>query len=246
MEVTVLGCAGGYPSPGNPASGYLVRDGSDALWVDAGSGTFAELQRHLAPADLTGVVLTHRHADHCTDLIGLFVHLKYDIGRTGLPVMAPPDTRSLLEPFAGFGFGATFEWDEVDDGDTRVLGDVEFTFSRTDHPVPTVALDIAAAGRRVVYTSDTGPRWSVSSFAPGADLVISEATYNSKAMGAALHLTRGAGRCSRPRRRCPSPDDHPPVADRRPRVVGGRGVRRVRRRRRTGVSREHHRDIVVS
>lgn len=186
----MLGCSGGYGSARDgPASGYLVRDGSTALWVDTGSGTFAELQRHIEPARLSGVVVTHRHADHCVDLVGLFVHLRYDTGVTALPVLSPPETRSRLEPFVGHGFGATFAWDEVDDHDRRAVGDFALTFSRTDHPVPTVAVDIAGGGARIVYTSDTGPGWSVSAFAPRADLVVSEATYNSASMGAARHLS---------------------------------------------------------
>lgn len=206
MQLTVLGASGSYASPAlGPASGYLLRSAGANLWIDCGSGTFANLQRHLPVEDLTAVVVSHRHADHCTDLLGLYVCLKYGLDRGGVPVLAAPETRDLLEPFVG-RFGDVFAWDEVDEGDERVVADLRLRFSRTEHPVPTVAVEVtgqaAGAERRLVYTSDTGPGWSPSAFAPGADLVLSEATYQrGGARTEALHLTaheageaaRGAG-----------------------------------------------------
>ena len=47
LSVTVLGCSGSYAGPGGACSGYLVRGGGTALWLDAGPGTLANLQRHL-------------------------------------------------------------------------------------------------------------------------------------------------------------------------------------------------------
>lgn len=185
----MLGCSGGYASAAiGPASGYLVRAGMTAVWIDCGSGTLAELQRHVDPRTLAAVVLSHRHPDHCVDLLGLYVHLKYDTDRKALPVFAPREARSALEPLTS-GFDDIFAWDTVDDGDTRSAGELTLRFSRTQHPVPTVAVEVAHQATRVVYTSDTGPRWSVAAFGPGADLVVSEATYNSQVSGADHHLT---------------------------------------------------------
>ena len=65
MDLIVLGCSGSYGAPGGGAcSGYLVRDGSTNIWIDAGNGTFPHLQEHLDVADLSAVVLTHEHPDH--------------------------------------------------------------------------------------------------------------------------------------------------------------------------------------
>jgi ribonuclease BN (tRNA processing enzyme) len=40
-----------------------------------------------------------------------------------------------------------------------------------------------------VYTSDTGPEWSPEYFGPGADLLLSEATYIHDDIRAAIHLS---------------------------------------------------------
>src|SRR3712207_8466497 len=51
-------------SPGNACSGYLVHDGETSVWIDCGPGTLANLQRHVALADVDAIVVTHGHPDH--------------------------------------------------------------------------------------------------------------------------------------------------------------------------------------
>ena len=74
----------------------------------------------------------------------------------------------------------TFDWKLVGDGDRATIGEADAAFSRTDHPLPTVGVELAHGGKRLVYTADTGPEWSVEAFGPGADLVLSEATYQAR------------------------------------------------------------------
>lgn len=86
-----LGTASPHPWPGRPCSGYLLRGGGAEVWVDAGPGTFAELQRHTDPAGLTAIWISHLHADHCADLLAAAYGLAYG-GLTPavpVPVYAP-------------------------------------------------------------------------------------------------------------------------------------------------------------
>src|SRR5207245_9396021 len=74
VELTVLGCSGSYGAPvGGACSGYVVRAGDAVIWMDCGNGTFANLQQHVNPSDLTAVVISHAPADHCVDIYGLHV-----------------------------------------------------------------------------------------------------------------------------------------------------------------------------
>ncbi len=197
FAVTVLGCSGSYGSPGVPCSGYLVRAGGVNLWVDCGNGTLPNLQRHVDPASIDAIVITHSHPDHCVDLFGMHVLAAYGLERSGIPVLAAPEVDARMQPLAR-DWANTFAWQEVADGDDASVGAAQLRFSRTDHPVPTVAVEIRAAGKRFVYTADTGPSWSPAVFEPGADLLLSEATYLHGDRRSPIHLSaRQAGELAR-------------------------------------------------
>jgi len=73
MKLTVLGCSGSYPGPGGAASGYLVEADGTRIWLDAGSGTLANLQRHIGLDAVDAVVLSHEHPDHWADIEGFHI-----------------------------------------------------------------------------------------------------------------------------------------------------------------------------
>jgi ribonuclease BN (tRNA processing enzyme) len=165
--------------------------------MDCGNGAFTNLQQHIDPAELTAVVITHGHADHCADIYGLHVMYRYGLERAGLPLYAPEGLEPVLEGLVG-SFGDTFDWHAVGDGDKAMVGEAALRFSRTDHPPPTVAVEIAHDGKRLVYTADTGAEWSVDAFGAGADLVLSEATYMHDDIRVPIHLSaRQAGELAR-------------------------------------------------
>jgi ribonuclease BN (tRNA processing enzyme) len=198
VELTVLGCSGSYGAPaGGACSGYLVRTPDAVIWMDCGNGTFANLQQHVNPEELTAVVITHAHPDHCVDVYGLHVMYRYGLERSGLPVYAPEGVERCLSALVN-GWGDAFDWRLVADGDRAACEDTKLCFSRTDHPVPTAAVEISDGEKRLVYTADTGPEWSVEVFGPGADLVLSEATYQHDDIRAPIHLSaRQAGEAAR-------------------------------------------------
>jgi ribonuclease BN (tRNA processing enzyme) len=198
VELTVLGCSGSYGSPvGGACSGYLVRTARAVIWMDCGNGSFANLQQHVHPEELTAVMITHAHPDHCVDIYGLHVLYKYGLEKSFLPVYAPEGVERTLEGLVGH-WTDTFDWKLVGDGDQAEIDDARVCFSRTDHPLPTVGVEIASADKRLVYTADTGPGWSVEAFNPGADLVLSEATYQHDDIRAPIHLSaRQAGEAAR-------------------------------------------------
>lgn len=188
MELTVLGCSGSYGSAHGPCSGYLVRDGDTAVWMDCGNGSFTNLQRHLDPAELSAVVITHIHPDHCVDLYGLHVMFRYGLERTRLPVLAPAGTELAMGTLTNWG--DAFAWSEIDEHTPMTIGSLRLAFSRTDHPPPTYAVELRdPADRRLIYTSDTGPEWSVDAFDPGANLVLSEASYEHAHRRSPIHLS---------------------------------------------------------
>src|SRR3954451_15644686 len=102
----------------------------------------------------------HAHPDHSVDIYGLHVMYKYGLECSGLPIYAPEGVEKTLEGLVG-EWTDTFEWNLVGDGDRATIGDAQLQFSRTDHPLPTMGVDLEHGGKRLVYTADTGPKWSV-------------------------------------------------------------------------------------
>ncbi|HXW78723.1 MAG TPA: MBL fold metallo-hydrolase, partial [Acidimicrobiales bacterium] len=144
FSITVLGTDGSYPGPGGACSGYLLRAGGFATWMDAGSGTMANLQTHISLADLGAVVVSHSHPDHWSDLEGLYIAMRYFVGRRGLPVYAPAGLRDLMRGETPDG---TLDWRVVGDGESAQVGPARWSWSRTDHPVETLAARVEVGGR---------------------------------------------------------------------------------------------------
>jgi ribonuclease BN (tRNA processing enzyme) len=181
VELTVLGSSGGCPGPGNPASGYLIRHESTAIWCDAGSGTFVPLMDHIDPADLDAIVISHVHTDHCADLIAFYGYMAYGpSGTIPVPVFLPEGT---VEPIASFVraegehvFFMTLDFTTVGEGDQVSIGAIDVTFAETNHPVRTVASRYRAGGRTLAYSGDTGPGGGYPALLAGSDVALCEAT----------------------------------------------------------------------
>ncbi|MGH9055666.1 MAG: MBL fold metallo-hydrolase [Acidimicrobiales bacterium] len=195
LSLTVLGCDGTYPGPGGACSGYLLECEGTRVWLDAGAGTLANLQLHVSIEDLDAVVVTHSHPDHWTDLEHFAVACKWVIGRTGVPVYAPEGLDLLLRIGSAAGVLA---WHPVGDAETVRVGAISLTFSRTDHPPPTLAVRADGAGRSLGYSADSGPGWSLASLGPGLHLLLCEATFLFDKEGTLGHMSaRQAGASAR-------------------------------------------------
>jgi ribonuclease BN (tRNA processing enzyme) len=180
FEVIVLGGSGTYPAAGAACSGYLLRSGTTNLWVDTGPGTFPNLQRHIDPAEVDAILITHLHLDHCTDFLPYTYWKRYGPGKDRPPmdVYAPAEAPELLGHLAGGDatFDGQINFKEIDATLIETIGDFELRFCRTLHPVETYAVRALANSQTVVYTADTGPSRGVTDFAWGANLLIAEAS----------------------------------------------------------------------
>jgi ribonuclease BN (tRNA processing enzyme) len=205
LDLTVLGSAGSHPGVGRVCSGYLVRSGGTALLVDAGNGATANLQRLVPLRDLDAIAISHRHVDHCVDLIGAFYALQFDpeVSRR-IPLYAPPEVfdtlTGLLSGDSPMRFAERFDHRLVRHGDEVMVGAISLRFARANHPPPSVSMRLEAGGRSIVYSGDTGGSQELVDLARGADLFLCEATWAGELADhpADLHLTgRAAGRLAK-------------------------------------------------
>ncbi len=199
MKLTVLGCSGSAPGPDSPASGYLLEADGYRIVLDLGHGAFGALQRHVAPADVDAILVSHLHADHCIDLTAYIVALRYGGAgfRAGgpdgrIPLIGPAGTRDRIEaaydPYARkLGLHELFGFSTPRSGE---LGPFALSFAPMNHPVPTTAVRITYGDRSFVYSGDTGESDALVSLAHGADVLLCEATIGPDTeMIPDLHLT---------------------------------------------------------
>lgn len=200
MKLTVLGCAGTFPGPESPCSGYLIEHDGYRLVVDMGAGSLGVLQRFCDLLDVNAVYLSHLHADHCLDLIGYSYARRFHPKGLPprLPVYGPAGSAARLcaafeAPPAG-GLRDLFDFREQQAGNLT-LGPLELTTAVTNHPVECHAMRITAGGRVLTYTGDTDVSDAVVELARDADLFLCEATWESTPVQpAGIHLNgRTAG-----------------------------------------------------
>jgi ribonuclease BN (tRNA processing enzyme) len=195
LRLTVLGCSGSYPGPAGACSGYLLRCDTTTVWLDAGSGSLANLQRHVPLDAIDAVVLSHEHPDHWTDLEGFFVACRYVKERSGVPVYAPSGLSDLVRMGPT---SPTFAWQDIAAGDKVQIGPMALSFSRTEHPPETLAVRVDAHERSLGYSADSGPGWSLTALGPGLHLALCEATFLQDGEGTVPHLSaRQAGATAR-------------------------------------------------
>jgi ribonuclease BN (tRNA processing enzyme) len=195
LSLTVLGCDGSYPGPGGAGSGYLVRAGGINVWVDAGPGTLANLQNVITIEEIDAIVISHQHVDHWSDLEHLAVASHYIIQRPDIPLYCVTDVTDMMR----IGPAAkSLVWNRIT-ADSRVgIGPMTFTFSRTDHPVDTLAVRVDSGGRSLGYSADSGPGWGLSELGPDLDLALCEATFLADREGTLPHMSaRQAGESAR-------------------------------------------------
>jgi ribonuclease BN (tRNA processing enzyme) len=144
LELTVLGRAGPPPGPGRACSGYLVTNGDTRLLLDAGNGSTANLQRFAHYRDLDAIVVSHRHVDHCVDLIGAFYALKFDPSvQRRIPLYAAAEVHDtltgLMSSDSAMAFDDVFDHTEVGEGRSR-RGSPSMTPTLTAATCPRIGL----------------------------------------------------------------------------------------------------------
>lgn len=200
LELTVLGSAGSHTLPARVCSGYLVAHEDTRVLLDAGNGSTANLQRHVGFRDLDAIVISHRHVDHCIDLIGAFYALRFDpeFGADGdarLPIYAAAEVydtlTSLMSADSAHVFGDVFAHREVGHGDEIEVGGLTLRFARSHHSVPAVSVRVEVDGVSLVYSGDSAGGPDLIDIARDADLFLCEATWAGDARDypPGIHLT---------------------------------------------------------
>lgn len=186
MRLTVLGCNGPYPAPEGACSGYFVEAEGAAVQLDLGSGVLGRLTGRMPPEELTALLFSHWHGDHCSDLLPLIYRLGSVAQRLGsayrpLPVYGPEDPASpVWREAAGCPL---LSLRAVRPGESLALGPVTVEVFRARHPVPGVMYRLRAGEKCLAYTGDSNTSGELLSLAREADLLLADGLFPRAAWG---------------------------------------------------------------
>ncbi|MEU2064448.1 MBL fold metallo-hydrolase [Streptomyces sp. NPDC013455] len=207
LTLTVLGTASPHPGPDRPCSGYLLSGSGAEVWVDAGPGTFAALQRHTDPARLAAIWISHLHADHSADLLAAAYAFAFG-GMTPpapIPLYAPQGCAGRLAGFLGRPdvdfLKSVFDFRDLYDGHDVRHWNLRLTARAVAHDTEAYGLRAECQGSVFAYSGDSGPCAALTELATGADVFLCEADLHEHRDGEhvrQVHLTpEDAGRAAR-------------------------------------------------
>ncbi|MFD0689708.1 MBL fold metallo-hydrolase [Actinomadura fibrosa] len=189
MILTVVGCAGSVPGPDAACSCYLLEHDGFRLLLDLGTGALGPLQRFADPCAIDAVVLSHRHRDHCSDLM-LLAYLRDRRGAPGrLPVIAPAGTQAHVTDPTPRDYERVLDWRDPPAAPFR-LGPLTIETAPVRHSVPALAVRVTAGAASLTYSGDTGECTELLDLARGTGVLLCEAAASVETPGSgAAHLT---------------------------------------------------------
>ncbi len=149
--------------------------------MDMGPGSLLGLTRAgVDTKDLHGILITHRHADHCCELAWL-LQLERSKGRTeALRIAAPGIFKEYLDFFRTWGRSTpqpdTFPLEFLTMPGHVTWASMEIEGRYVPHVEHSVGYRIRCNGKNLSYTGDTGPGQELIELAKDADLLLSECT----------------------------------------------------------------------
>ena len=185
MRFTVLGSGTTVPDVARGPAGFLLQVAERAWLVDGGSGTMQRCTRAgVDPRVVDGGFYTHRHIDHCGDLVPLLFAMH----------VGPPPRAVDYPIWAGTGFQAFFDalrpayghYLDPGLGQVRIhelsktspdgvsLGDLGVTSRPAAHGMGALHFRFEAEGHAVVFSGDTAMSEGLIALATGADLLVVE------------------------------------------------------------------------
>ncbi|KUO66988.1 MAG: MBL fold metallo-hydrolase [Gracilibacter sp. BRH_c7a] len=174
MRITVLGCWGAYPQPGEATSGYLLQTDKHNILLDCGSGVLANLFKFINKEDLDAAIISHFHHDHSADIGCLQYASKFAMVFKKRDVPLPIYANTKSNRFADLTYEEYTVGKEISPNISLDLDGLKVSFRETVHREYNLAMRLEYEGKVLIYTGDLGPETDLASFCTGADLIICE------------------------------------------------------------------------
>ena len=198
MKLTVIGCAGSMSGPDSSASSYLVQatgtseDGEELIYsvvLDLGPGSMGQMLRYIDPADLDALLISHCHADHMVDLVGMHVYRRWNPAGALKPVLTlgPAELPARLNGVNGSpsteAYATEFLFRTAVPGQSVRVGPLTITPFTALHPVEAYGYRVEGPAEdgsgtaTMAFTGDTDLCETMAEMADGVDLLLAEAAF---------------------------------------------------------------------
>jgi len=187
-EVIFVGTSDAFGAAGRRQSAIVIRSEAGALLLDCGPTTATGLEElRVSRNELDAVVVSHFHGDHFGGIPQLLLACLYvDRRERPLIVAGPAGVEDRVRRLAhqlGYtledrDWSFRLEFRELWAGKTDVIGPAQVTTFEAHHQadVEPHGLILQVAGRRIVFSGDTGWFDALPSYVAGADLFVCECT----------------------------------------------------------------------
>lgn len=187
MKLAILGSGTAIPHPRRGASGYacIAEDGS-ALLLECGPGATRRWPDFgLGFEAVRGVVCSHHHLDHCSDLAAIFFGRNVVEARNPWTVAGPVGHRRLVEGLEALYGSSVADAPgvrtvlELGDGDAFRCEGFHVEARVVRHSRHALGLRVRQGGRTLAFSGDSGPCDALVELCRGADLALLECSYPS-------------------------------------------------------------------
>lgn len=216
MKLTVIGCSGSMSGPASSASSYLVQaDGVDgsgrartySVVLDLGPGSMGQLLNYIDPEDLDAIAISHCHADHMADLVGMHVYRRWNPAGALGPVLTVGPAELLMRLNGVDGtppsetYATEFTFVTAVPGQAIQVGPMTITSYPAVHPVEAYGYRIDGPSEHtgpdgevlpatLAFTGDTDLSEDIAQMADGVDLLLAEAAFvEGRDTVRGMHLT---------------------------------------------------------
>ncbi|MGD0948827.1 MAG: MBL fold metallo-hydrolase [Candidatus Binatia bacterium] len=189
LRVTFLGSGDAFSAGGRHQAAYLVEAPEGGFLLDCGATTLMAMKRFgMDVGALDTIFISHLHGDHFVGIPFLLLEFHYEQERNRpLRIVGPPGTeerirallRATFKEFSGEPLSFALEFSEMAPDSRISCGASRIEAFRVPHQETEVSLGfvVQVAGRRIVYSGDTGWTEKLIARSEGADLFICECCY---------------------------------------------------------------------
>lgn len=188
-RIVFLGSGDAFSAGGRLQAAYLFQNETDSLLLDCGPGVLTSLSRtNISPIPINTILLTHFHGDHFAGLPFLFLYYTYVEPRTSpLHIVGPPNVEARVRQLYRAMYADSAEeklpfdlrFVEITPGKDLMLDSRQINCFNVPHTEssPSYGYSIQSAGKRVVFSGDSGWTEDLLRHTEGADLFICECSF---------------------------------------------------------------------